>query len=705
MRRFLLPFPLLFLAVQVLADIRLPTIFGSHMVLQQQSELQFWGWAAPNEEVRVLCSWLPGQSFDARADRATLKWVVSIPVPAADLLPHTITIKGGWFDLVLENILFGEVWLCSGQSNMEWQPAWGNLTISEAQYEAANDPGLRLFSVQRSSLPTPQDNCVGHWAPSTRASMRQFSATAYFFGRMLRDRLGVPVGLINTSWGGTAVESWIPEPSLSSLAAQLNRDDHPVWNYGRAGSLYNGMIAPLKTLKIKGFLWYQGETNTYNPEAYAGLLALLVAEWRKDFGAAAPFYNVQIAPFQYGAPKIGALVRDQQRQAQQKIANSGLVVVSDIGNIHDIHPQNTVDVGYRLAAWALSNTYGQQGLPVSGPLYRAHQVGNDRVRVFFDYADTGLRALGGPLRDFELAGADQQFYPAEARIEGQEVVVWTPQVPRPVALRFAMENTSEPNLVNGQGLPASCFRTDNWRVHFPGIRFGLQGLSPEGLALLRLNCPDPDYTVRYSTDGRQPEVSSPLLAPGQALPLAPGGKLLARVFDAAGTPAPAVDTIVLSPHQAFGRTCVLGTKPSPRKAGNSAALTLVDGRFGGAAAGDDAWQGFEGNDAEWTIDLGQMQTLRSISAGFLSATADRAFLPVALEFSISADGRAFTSISQQSEPVPSGDTPPQRKVYRAATTEKARYVRVSARNMGRIPDWSSSKGGPAWIFADEIVVE
>ena len=687
------------------AEVRLPAIFGSHMVLQQQTETVLWGWGAPSEDITIACDWLPEQ-IHVSADPKTLKWSVRIPVPAADLKPHNIRLEGMWVNLLLEDVYFGEIWLCSGQSNMEWPPAWGNVDVTPQQYEAANDTLLRLFTVPHASVVSPQDDCRGAWKRSTRENMTNFSATAYFFGRELRDQLHVPVGLVCSAWGGTPVESWMPESSLGENALKRTENtDHPAWRFGRPGSLYNGMIAPLAGLQPKGFLWYQGETNTYNPESYAGLLALMVAEWRKDFGAAAPFYNVQIAPFQYGAPKIGALVRDQQRLALQKIENSGLVVVSDIGNIRDIHPQNKVDVGYRLAAWALTKTYGRQGLPVSGPLYRAHEVENDRIRVFFDYADSGLRALGGPLRDFELAGADQQFYPAEARIEGREVVVWAPQVPHPVALRFAMENTSEPNLVNGEGLPASCFRTDNWRVHFPGIRFGLQGLSPEGLALLRLNCPDPDYAVRYSTDGRQPDISSPLLVPDQALPLAPGGKLLARVFDAAGTPAPTVDTIVLSTHKAFGRSCVLGTKPSPRKAGNSAALTQVDGRFGGVAAGDDAWQGFEGNDAEWTIDLGQVQALRSISAGFLSATADRAFLPVEVEFSISADGRTFTEIGRQTEPPPGGDLPPQRKIYRADTAEKARFVRVKARNLGRIPDWSSSKGGPAWIFADEIVVE
>lgn len=709
MQRFLLLLPFFLPAAQALADIRLPAIFGSHMVLQQNSQLTLWGWAAPKDEVVVLCDWLPGQHFDALADRNSLKWSVQIPVPAADLLPHAITIKGGWTDLVLDDIYFGEVWLCSGQSNMEWQPAWGNVDITETQYQAANDSGLRLFTIQRSSLPEAQDDCRGEWLVSTRETMTRFSAAAYFFGRELRNRLGVPVGLLNASWGGTPVESWIPEASLQGYpGARIDRDDHPIWNYGRAGSLFNGMIAPLASLRVRGFLWYQGETNTYNPYAYADLLAQMTSDWRAAFGEAeAPFYYVQIAPFRYETPKVGALVREQQRLALARISNSAMVVVSDIGNIADIHPHNKTDVGKRLADCALAHTYGQHGLPVSGPLFRSFQPDGHQIRIDFDYAGQGLRAVDGPLTNFEIAGADRVFYPAKAVIEGDtSVVVSSQQVAEPVAVRFAFENAAEPNLFNAEGLPASCFRTDNWRVFFPGVGYSVQGFGADGMARVALQCSDPSFSIRYTTDGTAPDTNSARATGDAPILLPPGRPLLVRVFDSDGTPGPRIDTIFLKAHLALGRTVVASAaKASPRKPGSSGNLSLTDGLLASPEARDDAWQGYEGADAEWTIDLGRLQPVQRITAGFLSATANRVFLPVQVRFAVSADGQQFTEIGTAAEPVPTADLPALRKVYSATARQKARYVRVSAQNVGRIPQWSSSKGGPAWIYADEITVE
>lgn len=445
------------------ADIRLPAIFGSHMVLQQNDTVNFWGWAAPQNDIVVLCSWLPGREFPARADRATLRWSVALPTAPGGMTPHTITVKGGGDDMVLKDVLFGEVWLCSGQSNMEWQAAWGNVDVTKAQYEAAEDPGLRFFTVPRTSMPNPQDDCRAEWRVSRRRTMRQFSATAYFFGRELRDRLGVPVGLVNASWGGTPIEAWMHETDFA--AGDWPAEEHPIWEYGRPGSLWNGMIAPLISLKIRGFLWYQGEANTYNPGDYAGLLEKMVAGWRQDFGAAAlPFYYVQIAPWRYDRPLEGAILRDAQRRALDRLQPAGMAVISDIGDLDDIHPRNKAGVGQRLAAWALAKTYGLKDLAFSGPLYRDFVVENDRVRVRFDFAENGLIAKNGPLCCFEIAGADRRFFPAKAEIEGAEVLVSAPEVPVPVAVRFAFDNIAEPNLFSAGGLPASCFRSDDWPI-------------------------------------------------------------------------------------------------------------------------------------------------------------------------------------------------------------------------------------------------
>lgn len=699
---------LLGLANTARADIRLPAIFGSHAVFQQNSELNFWGWAAPNDEVVVLCSWLPGREFPARADRNTLRWSVKLSTPAASLVPHSITIKGGWNDIVLDDILFGEVWVCSGQSNMEWQPAWGNVDVTEAQYEAANDNGLRLFSVPRMSVPQPQDDCRGEWKVSSRETMFRFSATAYFFGRELRDKLGIPVGLVNTSWGGTPIESWLHESDFQTADLQtVINDPHPVWQYGRPGSLWNGMIAPLTSLKIKGFLWYQGETNTYNPGQYARLLEQLATDWRQDFGNdELAFYYVQIAPWRYGTPRQGAAMRDEQRRALSRLRNAGMVVVSDIGDIEDIHPRNKTDVGRRLAAWALAKTYGLENQPISGPLYRDFQVENGRIRVNFDFAPNGLAAKNGDLRCFEIAGSDRKFRPAQAVIEGSSVLVSAKDVPQPVAVRFAFDNIAEPNLFNSEGLPASCFRTDDWPAVWPNPGFKIKKILDSGDALVEITCHDPSCKIRYTLDGTEPsETLSAWSQPGLELQLAPGKTLKTKVFDRDGAPADRTNEFGLRAHLASGKVAASPVQPSPKYPGSAGERTMTDGLLGGNDPHDPAWAGYAGESPVWTLDLGAKKRVKQVNAGFLMATGAWIFPPEEVVVEISDDGKTFEEIARVAEPQPVRHLSNTTRRFEIPVGKKARFVRVFAKNIGVCPDWHQAQGQKAWLFADEIVVE
>jgi sialate O-acetylesterase len=291
--------------------------------------------------------------------------------------------------------------------------------------------------------------------------MREFSAIGYFFGRKLNEELGIPIGLINSSWGGTPAEAWIPEEVIQndfalSKAAALQK---PVpWGPVEPGRLYNSMIAPLVPFPIAGVLWYQGEGNTINGYAYTKLLTALIGSWRADWGKEFPFYFAQIAPYKYGKPSEGVVVMDAQRKALE-VPNTGMVVISDIGDTTDIHPKNKKDVGLRFANMALNRHYKTIKVEDSGPLFSGMKIDKNKAVISFDHA-AGLHVKGGKITHFEIAGADRIYYPANATIINEQVVVESKNVKEPVSVRFAWRNTATPNLFNGANLPASCFLTE-----------------------------------------------------------------------------------------------------------------------------------------------------------------------------------------------------------------------------------------------------
>lgn len=463
MKRIAILFFLAIVTLQARSDVRLPAVFGSHMVLQQNKTVAIWGWASPGEVVKITGSW-NNKTVEIKTGRGA-KWKTELETASAGG-PYTVRIEGN-NTIELENVMLGEVWLCSGQSNME-SSATHSYSFNNAQEEinSANYPNIRLFHVEKATADARQDDLTGSWQVCTPETMKSFSGTAYFFGRELHRQLNIPIGLIHSSWGGTAAEVWIDEevvnndPDFKANAEKLGVSD---WWPRKPGSTFNAMIAPIIPFGMTGAIWYQGESNTVAPLNYRKLFPAMIADWRQEWGEEFPFYYVQIAPFKYNKPHIGVLLREAQLLSMT-VPNTGMVVISDIGDIGNIHPTNKQDVGHRLAQWALAKTYNKPGIAYSGPVFKAMKQEGKKIRLHFDYAEKGLVAKGGELIGFEIAEANREFVPAKAKIEGSSIVVTGKKIKDPVAVRFAWDNIAEPNLFNTEGLPASSFRTDDWEV-------------------------------------------------------------------------------------------------------------------------------------------------------------------------------------------------------------------------------------------------
>ncbi len=629
------------------ASLQLPKILGDHMVLQQRSFAKIWGWAGPEQEVKVTTSW-NDKTYRVVSDQEG-NWEVSVATGKAGG-PYTVSIEAD-VTRVLKDILLGEVWICSGQSNMEWQLRRAETAAEEIPL--ASFPEIRLFTVEKHIARWPNKDLNGSWELCNPESAVNFSAVGYFFGKMLHKELGVPVGMVNTSWGGTPSESWtsretlsafgdfdqqleelygstdedmekarkeqlrmekmiknqqdfenqentgfkeewmnadfddteweemscpaewssieevgmlegvlwmrtgikIPEkwigqpltlelgpvdemdityingvevgtmrkvsdwntPRIYQVPAALvrtgnlhlairivntnaqggligkpeqlkiypsgNEEENPVlisgsWKYKIAYNfpevpmvfnshtpsvLYNGMLHPMRNMAIKGAIWYQGESNQTRAMQYRTIFPGMIEDWRSTWNQGVfPFYYVQIAPYNYGDEQTSVELREAQFLTLSKVKNTGMVVTMDIGNPDDIHPANKRDVGKRLALWALAKDYGKD-LVYSGPLYREQTIEDNKIRVHFSCTGSGLVAREGTLTHFEIAGEDQVYYPANAVIEGETVIVSAAKVTSPVAVRYAWSNIAEPNLSNSEGLPASSFCTDSWK--------------------------------------------------------------------------------------------------------------------------------------------------------------------------------------------------------------------------------------------------
>jgi Carbohydrate esterase, sialic acid-specific acetylesterase len=492
------------------ADVRLPALFSDHMVIQQDHEVPVWGWASPGEAVSVA---IAGLEQKTTAD-AKGKWSVKLGKLPAKKEAAALTVKGK-NEIIINDVLIGEVWLASGQSNMQ-MPVNG-VRNKQQEINQAKFPAIRMFTVERKTAETPQEECGGKWVVCSPETVMHFSATAYFFGREIHKTREVPVGLINASWGGTPIEAWTSmevqkdTPALAPILASWKQKTSAPFNEKQAmqryekqkeawqknvekakaegkrpppqaprvpmaprlqpnhpANLFNGMIAPLVPYAIRGAIWYQGESNSNGPLAklYQKQLPLLIEDWRKRWNQGDFHFGfVQLPGFKKiavdpNAPSGWAIIREAMLKTLA-LKNTGMAIVIDAGEADNIHPKDKQTVGKRLSQWALAEVYDMK-IPSSGPLPAGHEIRGNEVLVSFTHADGGLTAKSGDLKGFAIAGADRRWIWAKAHIDGDEVVVSHPDVKQPLAVRYSWADHPDCNLTNGAGLPASPFRTDDW---------------------------------------------------------------------------------------------------------------------------------------------------------------------------------------------------------------------------------------------------
>jgi sialate O-acetylesterase len=456
------------------AQLRLASLFTDNMVFQQQAECAVWGWAKAGSTIAVSPSW-GKQKYTAQADAAG-KWRLKVKTPAASNTSYELTISGDGPATKLKNVLVGEVWLCGGQSNMEMpmkgfkgQPVLGS---NEAILHSRNEH-LRLYTVPRSSVTEPQENSKpSPWRVAEPEAVSNFSATAYYFGRLLQEQLRVPVGLLHCSYSGSFIEAWMDTENLRQFTGvKIPAKGDTIKQQSRtATTLYNGMLHPIEGYGIKGAIWYQGESNYDRPDEYEKLFTAMVKQWRTKWGLGDfPFYYAQIAPFDYtrtsknkGSKYNSAFIRDTQRKLQDQVPNTGMAVLLDIGEETSIHPMRKEPGGTRLALLALAQTYGLKGIGALSPTYESMTVKDNTVAVRFKNSPMGMTTFGQELTGFEIAGADQKWHPATAKISGSVINVSAEAVKAPVAVRYAFQDFTRATLFSNEGLPVSSFRTDEW---------------------------------------------------------------------------------------------------------------------------------------------------------------------------------------------------------------------------------------------------
>lgn len=452
---------LFFIPCLLNAQLRLPALVSSGMVMQQNEITAIHGWGAPGSWVYVTTSW--NNKTDSAKVSNLAKWSAPVQTPSAGG-PYLIKIKNQGSEITLSNILIGEVWVCSGQSNMEWSYRQGLKDIIQELPRAYNS-NIRLFHVAKTGSENPQDDVHAKWMICDSVSLKDFSAVGYFFGKHLQNQLQIPVGLIDASWGGTPAETWVPatliqnNATLNQAAAKLQNFD---WWPSAPGIAYNGMINALTGFKIAGALWYQGESNVGTNGSYAELMRGLIDSWRSAWKKDFKFYLVQIAPYDYGNTLDGALLREAQSQVS-KYPGTAMVSIPDlVDNIKDIHPVNKHDVGLRLANLALGDHYGMLNKGFRNPLITSVEKNKKRLVLSFDHAPGGISIKGKKVSGLYISGPQENWLEAEAKIENNTLIVWNKQVKNPEYVRYGFGNTTIGNLFSAEGLPVAPFRNDHW---------------------------------------------------------------------------------------------------------------------------------------------------------------------------------------------------------------------------------------------------
>ena len=455
------------------AQIELGPLFSNDMILQRNSQVPIWGSAKGNDKISITSSWNNNEVI-TKADNNG-NWTADISTPDAGG-PYEIKISSKKNILNLTNVLIGEVWVASGQSNMQMALYGGGrepVLRSIDMIAQAKNPNIRLFTVKHNSSISPIKELKGKWLVSSPANVSAFSAVGYSFADYLNKVLDIPIGIINTSWGGTPAEAWTDKKTLdSNFEKSQIRNNHKdkVVQHNPSG-LFNAMINPLIPFKIRGAIWYQGEGNVSRANNYTKLMNKMIEGWRSNWGQGSfPFYFVQLAPFSYNGINntASAYLREAQLHTMLQTENTGMAVTLDIGSEKTIHPPEKILVGKRLAYWALVKDYNLGGISFSGPIYKSLNINGDKVIVNFDYAQNGITSYNKAIVGFEIAGEDKIFYPANAKvIRGYEsnrskLEVSSDSVKKPVAVRYGWKNYLKGNLYNTQGLPASSFRSDNW---------------------------------------------------------------------------------------------------------------------------------------------------------------------------------------------------------------------------------------------------
>ena len=436
MKKLLISAFLLMTGITAWSKVTLPDILSDNMVLQQQTKARLWGWTDPNKKVTIRTTW-DERTYTVEAD-AQGKWLAAVDTPAASYTPQSILISDDE-TITLSNILIGEVWFCSGQSNMEMPLAgFDNCPIAGANEtiaKAGQWKGIRVAMIEKNGQLEPADRCKGSWKVSSTENAPAFGATAFHFAMMMNQVLNVPIGIINCSWGGSTVEGWLPRK-------------------------------PLQNYTIKGFLWYQGESNVGKHKTYGERLKTMVELWRKEWGLGElPFYFVEIAPFGSAEGTGNALLREAQFKAQALIPNSAMISTNDLVEpyeAYNIHPKDKKHVGERLAYQALSKTYHIGGIEPESPVYKSMEIKDNAAILSFSHADNGFNRMN-QMAGFEMAGEDKVFYPAQAEIAGRnQIKVTCEKVARPVAVRYGFRDFLPGNVANLRELPLVPFRTDNW---------------------------------------------------------------------------------------------------------------------------------------------------------------------------------------------------------------------------------------------------